>query len=378
MKKIILLFALFLSSMSLTVNADVYIDGLKKMASQGMSAYNTDELTASFLESGISEDKLSLDDIIDITVDVSAPYYRKYFTEEQFEQLIAFYSQPEILALNKKNTQFINQFPEKLRTYLSGTAHQIKNGQKLSNVKALSCSKAYKDAFEKYWEMNSLGSAVSKNPILLTLKHFQDGSKIVDHVNKNFPVFIRNGLLEVMNEEELTLYTSVTEKPFGESLIEVNKSIANDGVTITNKIKQKILYKLYGDSYAEEALGWGLTNEEESDADNEVYTTVEQMPQFPGGASEMMQFIKTTMSYPQSCYNVKIEGRTIIQFVVEKDGNLSGINVVRSSGSKDLDREAVRIVNKMPVWEAGQQGGKAVRCKYTLPITFRIADVQPK
>ena len=89
----------------------------------------------------------------------------------------------------------------------------------------------------------------------------------------------------------------------------------------------------------------------------------------------MMGFIGRMMVYPVGALKRHIQGRVIITFVVEKDGSLSNAKVVKSV-DKDLDKEALRIVKKMPRWIPGQQNGCRVRVKYTIPVTFRL-DKQP-
>ena len=110
-----------------------------------------------------------------------------------------------------------------------------------------------------------------------------------------------------------------------------------------------------------------------SDSDNDViYTVVEHMPEFPGGQNAMMQFITDHLIYPKEAKDYGIQGRVICQFVVEKDGRVSDVQVIRSAGDAALDQEAVRVVSSMPLWNPGTQRGKPVRVKYTIPVNFRL------
>jgi protein TonB len=86
----------------------------------------------------------------------------------------------------------------------------------------------------------------------------------------------------------------------------------------------------------------------------------------------MMRYIAENIKYPVIAQENGIQGRVICQFVVEKDGKVSDIQVVRSSGEASLDKEAVRVINSMPKWKPGKQRGKPVRVKYTLPVNFRL------
>lgn len=109
-----------------------------------------------------------------------------------------------------------------------------------------------------------------------------------------------------------------------------------------------------------------------SEQEEEYFMVVENMPEFPGGLQEMMKYISTTIKYPVIAQENGIQGRTICQFVVEKDGRVTNIQVVRSSGDASLDKEAVRVIGCMPRWKPGKQRGKPVRVKYTVPVNFRL------
>ena len=102
-----------------------------------------------------------------------------------------------------------------------------------------------------------------------------------------------------------------------------------------------------------------------------IFQVVEEMPQFPGGMGEAMKFLAKNMKYPVAAQQAKIEGRVIVQFVVEKDGSVSDVKVMRGVNS-ELDAEAIRVVSMMPKWIPGKQRGKAVAVKYTMPIMFRL------
>jgi protein TonB len=102
------------------------------------------------------------------------------------------------------------------------------------------------------------------------------------------------------------------------------------------------------------------------------YFYVEEMPEFPGGMSELMKFIQKNMRYPKTAIKKGIEGRVICQFTVTKDGSIENIIVVRGL-HKSLDKEAIRIIKKMPKWKPGEDfNGQAIDCKYTIPVKFKL------
>lgn len=101
------------------------------------------------------------------------------------------------------------------------------------------------------------------------------------------------------------------------------------------------------------------------------FDVVEQMPQFSGGMKALMDYLSTNISYPKEAHKKEIQGRVLVRFVVEKDGSISNAEVVKSVDPL-LDAEALRVISSMPNWIPGKQNGKAVRVKYTIPITFNL------
>ena len=105
--------------------------------------------------------------------------------------------------------------------------------------------------------------------------------------------------------------------------------------------------------------------------ENKVFDVVEQMPSYPGGMSALMQYLSSTIKYPVIAEENGIQGRVICTFVVERDGSITDVKIAKSV-DPSLDKEAMRVVSKMPKWIPGKQNGSAVRVKYTLPVTFRL------
>ena len=103
----------------------------------------------------------------------------------------------------------------------------------------------------------------------------------------------------------------------------------------------------------------------------DVFNVVEDMPQFPGGATKLFEYLAQNINYPTEAEKANIQGRVIVTFVVEKDGSISNAKVVKSV-APSLDAEALRVINAMPNWIPGKQNGKEVRVKYTVPISFHL------
>lgn len=103
-----------------------------------------------------------------------------------------------------------------------------------------------------------------------------------------------------------------------------------------------------------------------------VFVVVETMPEFPGGQQALFKYLSENVKYPVIAQENGIQGRVICQFVVNKDGAIVEVEVVRSGGDPSLDKEAVRVIKSMPKWKPGKQRGKPVRVKYTVPVNFRL------
>ena len=102
-----------------------------------------------------------------------------------------------------------------------------------------------------------------------------------------------------------------------------------------------------------------------------VYDCVEQMPSFPGGSQKLKEFIEENLRYPKELEESCVQGRVIVRFIVERNGKLSNVKVVKSVDPV-LDKEALRIVKLMPRWIPGRQNGITVRVKCYIPIIFRL------
>jgi periplasmic protein TonB len=111
--------------------------------------------------------------------------------------------------------------------------------------------------------------------------------------------------------------------------------------------------------------------EEEEVSEQEIFTVVESMPEFPGGAQAMMEYIARNIRYPPMARESGIQGRVFVNFVVEPDGSVSNVNVLRGIGG-GCDEEAIRVVQGMPKWTPGRQRGKAVRVSFNLPVRFTL------
>ncbi|MDE6650515.1 MAG: TonB family protein [Muribaculaceae bacterium] len=105
--------------------------------------------------------------------------------------------------------------------------------------------------------------------------------------------------------------------------------------------------------------------------EEEIFQAVEQQAEFPGGMAALMKWLSSNIRYPEAAQQNDVQGKVIVKFVVEKDGSVSQAQILKGV-DKDLDKEALRVVNKMPKWQAGKNNGVAVRSYFTLPVNFRL------
>ncbi len=113
------------------------------------------------------------------------------------------------------------------------------------------------------------------------------------------------------------------------------------------------------------------TNTNSTSSEEEVYTIVEVAPEFPGGEEARMKFLRDNIVYPIEARKKGIKGRVVLSFIVEKNGSITNIEVLKSA-HKLLDEEAIRVTKLMPAWKPAMQKDKPVSIKYSMPITFNI------
>lgn len=111
--------------------------------------------------------------------------------------------------------------------------------------------------------------------------------------------------------------------------------------------------------------------EEEIIEDEEIFVVVETMPSFPGGMNKLMEYLQNNLRYPQLAKELNIQGRVFLTFVIEKDGSVTDIKLLRGIGG-GCDEEAIRVVNNMPKWTPGSQRNRPVRVQFNLPVNFRL------
>jgi protein TonB len=151
---------------------------------------------------------------------------------------------------------------------------------------------------------------------------------------------------EIVEEEEMPTIEEIKQNDTGAENIE------GDGQVIFNEPVEEI-----------------LKTENEEDV---IFTVVEQQAEFPGGFESMAKFLSRNMKYPAAARRMGVEGSVYVSFVIDKEGNISDPEVIKGI-SGECDKEAIRVIKLMPPWKPGKQNGKAVRCRFVLPIKFKLA-----
>ena len=122
----------------------------------------------------------------------------------------------------------------------------------------------------------------------------------------------------------------------------------------------------------DELISKGYEFVQEEPEENVIFEVVEEQPEFPnGGMSGLMQYLSKNIKYPPIAQENGTQGRVIVQFVVNRDGSIVDAKVMRGVDPY-LDKEALRVIAGMPKWKPGKQQGKAVRCRFTVPVMFRL------
>ena len=171
-------------------------------------------------------------------------------------------------------------------------------------------------------------------------------------------------------EEEMTEITEQKEEPKPQP-VEVPQQttqleIVDDDVEVKDV---EINAEVSQDEKIEEIVHVDV--EEEEVVEQEIFQIVEEMPSFPGGDQKMMEFVAKNIKYPQIARETGVQGKVFVNFVVEPDGSVSNVKILRGIGG-GCDEEAMRVVKSMPKWKPGKQRGKAVRVSYNLPVNFKL------
>ena len=205
-----------------------------------------------------------------------------------------------------------------------------------------------------------IGMVISLLVAWLAFEHKSYDKREIDPSLLNREVVVDEEMVEITKQEEQK--PQPVEMPKQTTQLEiVQDDVEVDDIEINAEVEQNEVIEEY---VAPEVV-------DEEVVEQEIFKIVEEMPSFPGGEAKLMEFVGKNIKYPQIARETGIQGRVFVNFVVEPDGSVSNVTVLRGIGG-GCDEEAMRVVKNMPKWKPGKQRGKAVRVQYMLPVNFRL------
>jgi len=205
-----------------------------------------------------------------------------------------------------------------------------------------------------------IGMIISLLIAWLAFEHKSYDKRQIDESLLNREVVLDEEMVEITKQEEQK--PQPVEQPQQTTQLEiVEDDVETEDLNINAEVEQNEVIEEY---VAPEVV-------EEEVVEQEVFHIVEEMPAFPGGEAKLMEYVGKNIKYPQIARETGIQGRVFIGFVVEPDGSVSNVKLLRGIGG-GCDEEAMRVVKSMPKWKPGKQRGKAVRVSYQIPVFFKL------
>jgi protein TonB len=205
-----------------------------------------------------------------------------------------------------------------------------------------------------------IGMIISLLIAWLAFEHKSYDKRQIDESLLNREVVLDEEMVEITKQEEQK--PQPVEQPHQTTQLEiVEDDVETEDLNINAEVEQNEVIEEY---VAPEVV-------EEEVVEQEIFQIVEEMPAFPGGEAKLMEYVGKNIKYPQIARETGIQGRVFIGFVVEPDGSVSNVKLLRGIGG-GCDEEAMRVVKSMPKWKPGKQRGKAVRVSYQIPVFFKL------
>ena len=194
----------------------------------------------------------------------------------------------------------------------------------------------------------------------LAFEHKSYDKRELDESLLNREVVLDEEMVEITKQEEQK--PQPVEVPQQTTQLEiVDDNVETEDININAEVEQNEIIEEY---VAPEVV-------EEEVVEQEIFQIVEEMPAFPGGEQKLMEYVAKNIKYPQIARETGIQGRVFVGFVVEPDGSISNVKLLRGIGG-GCDEEAMRVIKSLPKWKPGKQRGKAVRVSYQIPVFFKL------
>ena len=194
----------------------------------------------------------------------------------------------------------------------------------------------------------------------LAFEHKSYDKRELDESLLNREVVLDEEMVEITKQEEQK--PQPMEAPQQTTQLEiVDDNVETEDININAEVEQNEIIEEY---VAPEVV-------EEEVVEQEIFQIVEEMPAFPGGEQKLMEYVAKNIKYPQIARETGIQGRVFVGFVVEPDGSISNVKLLRGIGG-GCDEEAMRVIKSLPKWKPGKQRGKPVRVSYQIPVFFKL------
>ena len=205
-----------------------------------------------------------------------------------------------------------------------------------------------------------IGMIISLLIAWLAFEHKSYDKRQIDESLLNREVVLDEEMVEITKQEEQK--PQPVEQPQQTTQLEiVEDDVETEDLNINAEVEQNEVIEEY---VAPEVV-------EEEVVEQEIFQIVEEMPAFPGGEGKLMEYVAKNIKYPQIARETGIQGRVFVGFVVEPDGSISNVKLLRGIGG-GCDEEAMRVIKSLPKWKPGKQRGKAVRVSYQIPVFFKL------
>lgn len=205
-----------------------------------------------------------------------------------------------------------------------------------------------------------IGMIISLLIAWLAFEHKSYDKREIDPNLLNREVVLDEEMVEITKQEEQK--PQPVEVPKQTTQLEiVQDDVETEDLNINAEVEQNEVIEEY---VAPEVV-------EEEVVEQEIFQIVEEMPSFPGGEGKLLEYVAKNIKYPQIARETGIQGRVFVGFVVEPDGSVSNVKILRGIGG-GCDEEAMRVIKSLPKWKPGKQRGKAVRVSYQIPVMFKL------
>ena len=205
-----------------------------------------------------------------------------------------------------------------------------------------------------------IGMIISLLIVWMAFEHKSYDKREIDSSLFNREVALDEEMVEITKQEEQK--PQPVEVPKQTTQLEiVQDDVETEDLNINAEVEQNEVIEEY---VAPEVV-------EEEVVEQEIFQIVEEMPSFPGGEAKLMEYVAKNIKYPQIARETGIQGRVFVGFVVEPDGSISNVKLLRGIGG-GCDEEAMRVIKSLPKWKPGKQRGKAVRVSYQIPVFFKL------